>query len=52
MRTVLVTGASSGFGRHFAQMLAGEGWRSFDPAADPYRPTEAEIARMRTPYQS
>lgn len=31
---------------------AGQGWRSFDPAAAPYRPTEDEIARMRTPYQN
>jgi hypothetical protein len=30
----------------------GEGWKRFDPAAKPYRPTQAEIDRLRTPYQN
>ncbi len=30
----------------------GQGWTRFDPASKPYEPTEAEIARMRTPYQN
>lgn len=29
---------------------AGEGWKRFDPAAKPYRPSQAEIDRLRTPY--
>ena len=28
------------------------GWRRFDPSAAPYRPTQAEIDRLRTPYQN
>jgi len=31
---------------------SGQGWKRFDPAAPPYRPTQAEIDRMRTPYQN
>jgi hypothetical protein len=31
---------------------AGQGWTRFDPAAKPYRPTQAEIDRLRTPYQN
>lgn len=30
----------------------GQGWTRFDPAAPPYRPTQAEIDRLRTPYQN
>jgi hypothetical protein len=30
----------------------GQGWTRFDPAAVPYRPTQAEINRLRTPYQN
>ena len=30
----------------------GEGWKRFDPHAQPYRPTQAEIDRLRTPYQN
>lgn len=30
---------------------AGQGWQRFDPAAAPYRPTVAEIERIRTPYR-
>jgi hypothetical protein len=30
----------------------GQGWTRFDPAASPYRPTQAEIDRLRTPYQN
>lgn len=30
----------------------GQGWTRFDPAAAPYRPTQAEIDRLRTPYQN
>jgi hypothetical protein len=29
---------------------AREGWKSFDPAAPPYRPSQAEIERARRPY--
>lgn len=29
-----------------------QGWTRFDPAAKPYRPTQAEIDRLRTPYQN
>jgi hypothetical protein len=28
------------------------GWKRFDSAAAPYRPTQAEIDRLRTPYQN
>lgn len=28
----------------------GEGWKRFDPEAAPYRPTQAEIDRLRRPY--
>ncbi len=28
----------------------GEGWKRFDPAGAPYRPTQAEIDRARRPY--
>ena len=28
------------------------GWRRFDPSAAPYRPTQAEIDRLHTPYQN
>jgi hypothetical protein len=31
---------------------SGQGWTRFDPAAAPYRPTQAEIDRLRTPYQN
>lgn len=31
---------------------ANGGWKRFDPAAAPYRPTQAEIDRLRTPYQN
>lgn len=31
---------------------ASGGWKRFDPAATPYRPTQAEIDRLRTPYQN
>jgi hypothetical protein len=30
----------------------GEGWQHFDPKASPYRPTQAEIERLRLPYTS
>jgi hypothetical protein len=30
----------------------GQGWKRFDPAAPPYRPNQAEIDRLRTPYRS
>jgi hypothetical protein len=30
----------------------GQGWTRFDPAAPAYRPTQAEIDRLRTPYQN
>jgi hypothetical protein len=30
----------------------GEGWTRFDPAAKAYRPSDAEIQRLRTPYQN
>jgi len=30
----------------------GQGWTRFDPAATPYRPTQAEIDRLRTPYRT
>ena len=30
----------------------GQGWTRFDPAATPYRPTQAEIDRLRTPYRN
>lgn len=30
----------------------GQGWTRFDPAAAPYRPTQAEIDRLRTPYRN
>lgn len=31
---------------------SGEGWKRFDATAAPYRPTQAEIDRLRTPYQN
>jgi hypothetical protein len=30
----------------------GQGWTRFDPAAPAYRPSDAEIQRLRTPYQN
>ena len=33
-------------------VYTGEGWKRFDPAARPYRPSQAEIDRLRTPYQN
>ncbi|CAN5800315.1 hypothetical protein BH11PSE3_BH11PSE3_34890 [soil metagenome] len=30
----------------------GEGWQRFDPKATPYKPTQAEIERLRLPYTS
>ena len=29
-----------------------EGWTRFDPSAKPYRPSQVEIDRLRTPYQN
>jgi hypothetical protein len=31
-------------------VYSGEGWKRFDPAAAPYRPSQAEIDRLRRPY--
>jgi len=31
-------------------LYTGEGWKRFDPTAAPYRPTRAEIDRLRRPY--
>jgi hypothetical protein len=31
-------------------VYSGEGWKRFDPAAAPYRPSPAEIDRLRRPY--
>jgi hypothetical protein len=31
-------------------VYSGEGWKRFDPAATPYRPSQAEIDRLRRPY--
>ena len=31
---------------------SGQGWKRFDLAASPYRPTQDEIDRLRTPYQN
>jgi len=31
-------------------VYSGEGWTRFDPAAAPYRPSQAEIDRLRRPY--
>ena len=31
-------------------VYSGEGWKRFDPAAAPYRPSLAEIDRLRRPY--
>ena len=33
-------------------IYTGEGWKRFDPKAPPYRPSQAEIDRLRTPYQN